>query len=130
MSPQKSARPMAAKGITVEQGSHCGKIFTTVTISPETNQPMEVFIRFGKAGGCGSAIADGLARLASYALRSGMDPSEAVKALSGIGCHHGNQTCMQAVSESLRFVMLALATGRDINELIEDADLAEANAAQ
>lgn len=110
------------------QQSHCGKIFVTVTLSPETNQPMEVFIRFGKAGGCGSAIADGIARLASYGLRSGMAPSDAVKALEGIGCHLGSQTCMQAVSDAIRFVMQHLATGRDINELIAEEEFNAANA--
>jgi hypothetical protein len=126
MSP-KLTRPQAAAGYTVEWSCHCGNIYTTVTKDPETDKPMEVFIRFGKAGGCGSAIADGIARLASYGLRSGLDPLDAVKALEGIGCHHGNQTCMQAVSISIKFVLLAIETGRDINELIEEVTLAEAN---
>lgn len=127
MSPPKVSRPKSVQGFTLQQQSQCGKIFTTVTLSPETGTPMEVFIRFGKAGGCGSAIADGIARLASYALRSGMDPVEAVKALGGIGCHLGNNTCMQAVSESIRYVLKSLETGKDINDLMCEEELAAAN---
>jgi hypothetical protein len=125
MSP-KIERPKVASGFTIERRSACGKVFTTITLSAD-NKPMEVFIRFGKAGGCGSAIADGLARLASYALRSGLDPADAVKALSGIGCHLGSNTCLNAVAEAIQLVRSHLETGEDINELIAEYDLAEAN---
>jgi hypothetical protein len=127
MSP-KTPRPKAATGFTIERRSSCGKIYTTVTLCPTTATPIEVFIRFGKAGGCGSAMADGIARLVSYGLRSGLEPNDAFKALSGIGCHLGSNTCLNCVAESIRFVLAHLETGRDINELIEEAALAEANA--
>ena len=35
-------------------------------------------------------MADGIARLVSYALRSGLEARDAFKALSGIGCHLGS----------------------------------------
>jgi hypothetical protein len=124
----KTPRPRAVTGYTIERRSSCGKIYTTVTLSPTTAAPMEVFIRFGKAGGCGSAMADGIARLVSYGLRSGLEPADAVKALSGIGCYLGSNTCLNCVAESIRFVLAHLKTGRPINDLIEEADLAEANA--
>lgn len=127
MSP-KSARPRAMQGYTVKRRTGgCGEIFTTVTIDSTTGKPAEVFIRFGKAGGCGSAIADGIARLASYGLRSGLDPKDAIKALEGIGCHHGSNTCMSVVAESIGFVLKTLETGADINDIIEDFDMAAAN---
>ena len=127
MSP-KTARPKAAAGFTIERRSSCGKLYTTVTLSPTTAAPMEVFIRFGKAGGCGSAMADGIARLVSYGLRSGLAPSDACQALSGIGCHLGSNTCLNSVAESIRLVLAHLETGRDINDLIDEEALAEANA--
>lgn len=127
MSP-KIPRPKAVTGFTIERRSSCGKIYTTVTVSPTTAAPMEVFIRFGKAGGCGSAMADGIARLVSYGLRSGLEPTDAFKALSGIACHLGSNTCLNCVAESIRIVLAHLETGRDINDLIEEAALAEANA--
>lgn len=126
MSPKVSRAP-TMRGYTVcRKTSGCGKIFTTITLDPNTGKPAEVFIRFGKAGGCGSAIADGIARLASYGMRSGLDPADAIKALEGIGCHRGSNTCMAVVAESLRFVMKSLETGRDINEIIEDHDFDQA----
>lgn len=123
----KKERPFSLPGFTIARRSNCGKIFTTVTLSPDTKEPMEVFIRFGKAGGCGSALADGLARLMSYGLRSGLHPEDAVKAIAGIGCYLGSGTCLNCVAESVRFVMQHLATGREINELIEEHDIGEAN---
>jgi len=117
----KTSRPHAASGFTIARRSNCGKIFTTVTLFP-TGELMEVFVRFGKAGGCGSAMADGIAKLMSYGLRSGLDPHDAVKALSGIGCHLGSNTCLNVIAESVSFVMQHLETGRDVNELIEEFD--------
>lgn len=110
----------------IQRRSHCGKLFVTVTTHEE--KPFEVFIRFGKAGGCGSAMADGIARLVSYGLRSGLDPRDAVKALFGISCHLGPKTCLNEVASALRLVMECLETGIDINRLMEDEDLADANA--
>lgn len=127
MTPKK-ARPHSAPGFTIARRSSCGKIFTTVTLF-SSGEPMEIFVRFGKAGGCGSAMADGVARLMSYGLRSGLDPNDAIKALSGIGCHLGTNTCLNAIAESISFIMQHLETGRDLNELIEEYDLGEANMA-
>ncbi|WP_045667846.1 TSCPD domain-containing protein [Geobacter anodireducens] len=95
MSP-KTQRPGAVPGFTIERLTHCGKIFITVTA--REGKSFEVFIRFGKSGGCGSATSDGIARLLSYGLRSGLDPADAMKALSGIACHRGPKTCMNEVS--------------------------------
>lgn len=124
MSP-KTPRPVAAPGYTIQRRSHCGKLFVTVTTMEGT--PFEVFIRFGKAGGCGSAMADGIARLVSHGLRSGLEAKDAVKALSGISCHNGPKTCLNEVALAIRLVMEHLETGKDINSLIEDEDFTEAN---
>ena len=124
MSP-KTPRPAAVAGITVQRRSHCGKLFVTVT--HHNRKPFEVFIRFGKSGSCGSAMADGMARLISYGLRSGLEPHDAVKALAGIGCHCGPRTCMNEVAVALRLVLTSLATGKEVNDLIAEADFAETN---
>jgi len=122
---QKKRRPVVTESFTVEGRSHCGKLFITVTTIRK--KPFEVFIRFGKAGGCSSAMADGLARLLSYGLRSGLSPEEAVKALSGISCHRGPRTCLNEVAVSIMLVLEHLETGVDLNALIEEKDFAEAN---
>jgi hypothetical protein len=124
MSP-KTPRPAAAPGYTIQRRSHCGKIFVTVTTME--GKPFEVFIRFGKAGGCGSAMADGIARLVSYGLRSGLEAHDAVKALAGISCHQGPKTCLNEVACAIRLVMQHLETGADLNGIIEDEEFAEAN---
>jgi hypothetical protein len=98
-----------------------------VTVTTQEEKPFEVFIRFGKAGGCGSAMADGLARLVSYGLRSGLEAQDAVKALDGISCHLGPRTCLNEVASALRLVMMHLDTGEEINTLIEDEEFAAAN---
>ncbi len=124
MSP-KTPRPAAAPGFTIQRQSHCGKIFVTVTTLE--GKPFEVFIRFGKAGGCGSAMADGIARLVSYGLRSGLEAKDAVKALAGISCHQGPKTCLNEVASAIRLIMQHLDTGADLNSLIEDEEFAGAN---
>jgi len=122
----KLPRPVAVPGHTIQRRSHCGKLFVTVTT--REGKLFEVFIRFGKAGGCCSAMADGIARLVSYGLRSGLDPEDAIKALSGISCHLGPKTCLNEVASAIRLVMKHLETAVDINRLIEDEEFADANA--
>lgn len=124
MSP-KSIRPQALTGYTMALHTHCGKIFITVTYDPQTKAILEVFIRFGKAGGCGSAMADGVAKLISYGLRSGLEPLDAIKALDGIGCHHGQNTCLHNVAKAIKVVLKSLETGEDINDVLEDFANAE-----
>jgi hypothetical protein len=124
MSP-KTFRPVAAPGFTIQRRSHCGKLFVTVTT--QDGKPFEVFIRFGKAGGCGSAMADGIARLVSYGLRAGLEAQDAVKALDGISCHLCPRTCLNEVASALRLGMTHLDTGEEINTLIEDEEFAAAN---
>lgn len=96
----KQPRPKALPGVTYEMMTHCGKIYVTITAEP-SGELAEVFVRFGRAGGCGAAIFDGLARLLSYALRSGMESNDAIKALVGISCHHGPDTCLNAVAKAM-----------------------------
>lgn len=125
MSPKKP-RNAAMQGFTMELRTHCGKIYVTVNIDSETRQPAEVLARFGKAGGCGSAITDGMARMISYGLRSGMDPQDVLK-LDGIRCHLGPRTCMAALAMAFDVVMKAEASGVDPNVILEEIELAEAN---
>jgi hypothetical protein len=124
----KTSRPVTVPGFTIQRRSHCGKLFVTVTT--REGKPFEVFIRFGKAGGCGSAMADGIARLVSYGLRSGLESRDAVKAMDGISCHLGPRTCLNEVASALRLVMTHLETGEDINTMIEDEEFAAANSVE
>jgi hypothetical protein len=104
MTPRKK-RPRVLPGYTLELPTHCGKIYVTVNRDGETGNPVEVFCRFGKAGGCGSAVMDGMTRVISYGLRSGLDPRDVIRALSGISCQHGGQTCLDALAKGIDTVM-------------------------
>ena len=103
----KLPRPQRLPSTTYELPTNCGKIYITVTTDSD-GLPFEIFARFGKAGSCGAAIFDGLTKIVSYALRSGMDPADAVKAFSGISCSHGRNTCLNAASVALKEVLEAL----------------------
>ena len=48
------------------------------------NRPFEVFATHGKAGGNDAAMAEAVARMASLALRSGIDPVDVSEQLRGI----------------------------------------------
>jgi hypothetical protein len=102
--PTKRTRPQALPGTTYRMDTNCGKIYVTIT-TDEAGRPLELFVRFGKAGHCGAAIFDGMTKIVSYALRSGMDPGDAVRAFSGIICTHGRRTCLNAVAEALSEVI-------------------------
>ena len=100
----KLPRPQALPSVTYKMPNNCGVIYVTIT-TDAGGRPFEIFVRFGRAGGCGAAIFDGITKIVSYALRSGMDPADAVKAFSGILCSKGPLTCLNAVSEALNEVL-------------------------
>ena len=100
MTSKKLPRPQALPGQTYEMSTACGPIYVTITRESMEGKPQELFLRFGKSGGCASAIADGMAKVISYALRSGMEPSLVIKGLGGIGCHQGSNTCMHAIAKA------------------------------
>lgn len=85
MTTTKKARPKSLVGKTHKMKTGCGSIF--VTVNDNEDGPFELFIRFGKGGGCSSTIGESVGRLASLALRLGGSPDVVVKQLSGITCH-------------------------------------------
>lgn len=119
MSP-KQPRPKCLPGFTPELQTACGKIYITCNYDPQTKKIIEVFVRFGKSGGCGSAVMDGMARMISCGLRSGMDADQIIKSLSGIKCHHGSGTCMTALAKAVNAVMKGLEAGTDPNGYLEE----------
>jgi hypothetical protein len=100
----KLPRPQALPSVTYKMPHNCGVIYVTITTDSD-GRPLEIFVRFGRAGSCGAAIFDGVTKIVSYALRSGMDPADAVKAFAGIICCKGQHTCLNAVSEALSDVL-------------------------
>lgn len=83
-------RPMVVHGATYRMNTPIGTAFITINTT-ENNEPLEVFINVGKAGTDAYAMAEGLGRIISLALRfsSNLTPTERVKTivyqLQGIG---------------------------------------------
>ena len=78
-------RPPVIRGITERVRTGHGNMYVTINYD-ESDKPFEVFIAVGKAGGCDSAQLEGISRLATLALRAGIDPTEVIKHLQGITC--------------------------------------------
>ena len=78
-------RPSVIKGVTERVRTGHGNMYVTINYD-EDEKPFEVFIAVGKAGGCDSAQLEGISRLATLALRAGIDPTQVIKHLQGITC--------------------------------------------
>jgi ribonucleoside-diphosphate reductase alpha chain len=61
-------------------------MYITITFD-ERGNPFEVFSVLGKAGGCDAAQLEAISRLASLALRSGVNVTQVIDQLKGITCH-------------------------------------------
>ena len=91
--PQQEASPFLTPrgrsqevaGVTERIRTGHGNMYITINFDDE-KEPFEVFTTLGKAGGCDSAQLEAISRLASLALRSGIDPHQVVEQLRGITC--------------------------------------------
>lgn len=81
----KRNRPAALKGTTRRMPSPLGDLYVTVN-EDDSGKPFEVFATLGKAGGAAMADVEGIGRLISLALRSGVPIADVVQQLRGIAC--------------------------------------------
>jgi ribonucleoside-diphosphate reductase alpha chain len=77
-------RPGVLHGETQKVGTGCGNLY--VTVNQAEGRPVEVFAQMGKSGGCATAQTQAITRLASIALRAGVDSREIADQLTGIRC--------------------------------------------
>jgi ribonucleoside-diphosphate reductase alpha chain len=82
---RKRTRPAALKGATRRMPSPLGDLYVTIN-EDDAGRPFEVFATLGKAGGAAMADVEGIGRLISLALRSGIPIADVVQQLRGIAC--------------------------------------------
>ncbi|MBN4064913.1 adenosylcobalamin-dependent ribonucleoside-diphosphate reductase [Dehalococcoides mccartyi] len=78
-----SERPATLNGITRRVRTGRGNLFVTVNMASD-GRPFEVFATHGKAGGNDAAMAEAVSRMASLAMRSGINPVDVAEQLRGI----------------------------------------------
>ncbi|HOW34995.1 MAG TPA: vitamin B12-dependent ribonucleotide reductase [Candidatus Omnitrophota bacterium] len=78
-------RPEVTHGTTSKVLTGCGNLYITIN-DDEDEKPFEVFMQMGKAGGCAASQLEAIGRLASLALRSGVDKKTIIEQLRGIRC--------------------------------------------
>ncbi len=78
-------RPRLMNGFTERFRTGHGNMYVTLNLD-EDGSPFEIFANLGKAGGCDSAQLEAVSRLASLAMRSGVNPAEIIYNLQGITC--------------------------------------------
>ncbi len=76
-------RPETLNGITKRIATPSGTLWATLNLYE--GRPFEMFCQIGRAGTDIYAFTESIARLISLALRAGVDPSEVVRQLRGIG---------------------------------------------
>ncbi|MEX0907732.1 MAG: vitamin B12-dependent ribonucleotide reductase [Gemmatimonadota bacterium] len=81
----KRTRPAALKGSTRRMPSPLGDLYVTVN-EDDSGRPFEVFATLGKAGGAAMADVEGIGRLISLSLRSGVPINDVIQQLRGIAC--------------------------------------------
>ncbi len=76
------ARPATVEGVTQKINTGYGGLY--VTINEDEEGLFEVFAQIGKSGGYTTSFTEGIARLISLCLRSGIPPARVIEQLEGI----------------------------------------------
>ena len=124
-------RPASIKGITERVRTGHGTMFVTINFDEE-GHPFEVFSTLGKAGGCDSAHLEGLSRLISLALRSGIDPDQVVEQLRGITCDPvwDGGTLVRSEEDAVALVLSRHLQDNDARQISPEQEATEDRTAQ
>lgn len=107
-------RPSITRGITEKVVIGCGNLYVTVNYDDEGI--CEVFANLGRAGGCPSQ-SEATSRLASMALRSGMDVHAVIEQLKGIRCH--STLRQKATNKNIKVLSCPDAIGRVLEKVVK-----------
>ena len=124
-------RPASVRGVTDRVRTGHGNMFVTINFD-EDGEPFEVFTTHGKAGGCDAAHLDGISRLISMALRSGIDPNQVVEHLQGITCCPvwDGGTLVRSAEDAVALVLKKHLTEEEAGQLTADEVTAGGGSAQ
>ncbi|HHS50491.1 MAG TPA: vitamin B12-dependent ribonucleotide reductase [candidate division Zixibacteria bacterium] len=118
----KRDRPNITSGMTFKVSAGCGNLY--ITVNEDETGPCELFTHLGKSGGCAQSWSEGISRMISLALRSGVDIEEIIEQLKGIACptpvwDRGEmiKSCSDAIAKSMRwYAETAKRNGGDENQ--------------
>lgn len=102
-------RPTTTTGITTQFKTGCGKMY--LTVNSDDHGICETFARTGSKGGC-AGLTEGVSRLVSLALRSGIDPENIIDQLCSVECKVSiskadalGKSCPDAIGKVLKEMM-------------------------
>ena len=81
---KQRGRPKVLDGRTHRVDSPIGGMYVTVNRHPETDEPYEVFVAVGKAGGTTPSFSEAIGRLISLLFRNGVSVKDVHRQLRGI----------------------------------------------
>lgn len=80
----KKERPKTLPGIAVRVRTGCGNLY--IIVGTNEGEPLEVFARLGKSGGCSNCQNEALTRAITLGLKYNIPVKEFVDELEGIQC--------------------------------------------
>ena len=98
------------KSETLEIPTPCGHVYVTICRDTESGEPIEVFARLGKSGGCASTVVNAVVALLSVGLKSGASKDDLIGAIESISCHRppsldqgqNIRSCVDAIAKALK----------------------------
>lgn len=93
--------------------SPCGEMFATIVFDLGKTRPIHIILHMGKAGGCAKAMMSTLGDKLSHICAHEKDElrREAIVQMTGVNCHAGDESCIDALAHRLFKMESDLADG-------------------